>query len=163
VIGRLDTLTISVIENDPEADAQYETVKAFLKIKGDRKPFMVYRLLGEVKDPQRWRELPGVVATRILHNPMGSFKYEKNPTIPEIGMCVEILTHMAINRLGKVSVCVRFDPEGIGVIGDANTTPLIDIWNSPLRRQWIEYHKQGRRDLIPFCAKCDFWGVPTGR
>lgn len=162
IIGHLDTLTISVIENDPEADAQYEAVKKFLVLKGSKKPLMVYRLLGQVKDPARWEALGGVIARRILHNPLGSFQYSRKPTVPEIGMCVEILNHMAISRLGKVSACVRFDPQGLGVLGDANTTPLIDIWNSAKRRQWIELHKQGKRQEIPFCSKCDYWGVPTG-
>jgi len=73
--------------------------------------------------------LEGIIATRILHNPLGSFKYTKNPPVPEIGICLEILNHMAINRFGKVSICVRFDPKGLGIIGDAAVDPLLDIWN----------------------------------
>lgn len=162
VIGRLDTLTVSVIENDPEADKQYEIVKKFLAIKSDRKPLVVYRLLGQVKDPGRWEALGGVLARRILHNPLGSFNYTHRITVPEIGMCVEILNHMAINRFGKVSACVRFDPKGLGIMGDVKKTPLLDIWNSDQRRQWIELHKQGKRSEIPFCSRCHYWGVPTG-
>ena len=162
VIGQLDTLTVSVIENDPEGDAQYEIVKEFLALKKDKKPLMVYRLLGEARDPARWEALGGIIARRIIHNPLGSFQYTRKPTVPEIGMCVEILNHMAINRFGKVSACVRFDPKGFGVLGDANEMPLLDIWNGEKRRQWIELHKQGKRKEIPFCSHCDFWGVPTG-
>ncbi len=161
IIENLDTMTISIIENDPEADEQYELVKEFLKIKGDRKPRMIYRCLGDV-ETERWRELDGVIATRILHNPLGSFKYKKNPTVPEIGICLEILNHMAISRIGKVSVCVRFDPKGLGIIGDINTTPLVDIWQSAQRKAWIKCHIEGKRDKIPLCSYCDFWGVPTG-
>jgi len=162
VIGRLDTLTVSVIENDPEADGQYEAVKRFLSIKGESKPLMVYRLLGQVKDPERWEALNGIVARRVLHNPLGSFQYTHTPTIPEIGICVEILNHMAVSRSGKVSACVRFDPEGLGILGDANETLLADIWNSQKRREWIELHKQGRRKEIVFCGKCHYWGIPRG-
>lgn len=161
VIDTLDTITISVIENDPDADEQYEIVKEFLKIKMEKKPLMVYRLLGEVKDPERWETLGGIIARRTLHNPLGSFGYRHPPTVPEIGMCIEILTHMAINRAGAVSTCVRFDPHGLGIIGDANETSLADIWNSRKRRHWIDLHKQGKRKEIPFCGRCDFWGVPT--
>ena len=162
VIDNLDTLTVSVIENDPDGDEQYEIVKRFLEIKGARKPLMVYRLLGQVKNPERWEALGGIIARRIVHNPLGSFQYTRNPTVPEIGMCVEVLNHMAINRLGKVSACVRFDPKGLGILGDVNETPLVDIWNSEKRQQWIELHKQGKRKEIQFCSKCDYWGVPTG-
>ena len=45
IIDNLDTLTISVIENDDEGDEQYEIVKQFLEIKSDKKPFLIYRLL----------------------------------------------------------------------------------------------------------------------
>jgi hypothetical protein len=161
IIDNLDTITISVIENDLEADEQYELVKKFLRIKGKKKPNMIYRCLGEVKT-ERWRELEGIIATRILHNPLGSFKYMKNPTVPEIGICLEILNHLAINRFGKVSICVRFDPKGLGIIGDANSMPLIDIWHGAQRKEWIKHHMAGKRNEIPLCSYCDFWGVPTG-
>jgi len=161
IIDNLDTMTISVIENDPDGDEQYELVKKFLEIKGKRKPRLVYRCLGNV-DRKRWEELDGTIATRILHNPLGSFKYQKKPTVPEIGICLEILNHMAINRLGEVSICVRFDPKKLGVIGDATSASLVDIWNSPKRKEWIIDHIEGNRKKIPLCSYCDFWGVPTG-
>jgi MoaA/NifB/PqqE/SkfB family radical SAM enzyme len=161
IIGNLDTLTISVIENDSEADQQYELVRKFLDIKKGRKPLMVYRCLGKV-DIERWQKLNGIIATRVLHNPLGSFEYRESPTVPEIGMCVEILNHMAISRVGKVSICVRFDPKNLGIIGDANHNDLVDIWNSSKRKEWIRYHLDGRRDAIPLCSLCHYWGVPTG-
>jgi hypothetical protein len=161
IIGNLDTMTVSVIENDPEGDDQYEVVKKFLQIKGARKPRMIYRCLGSV-DRQRWEKLGGIIATRTLHNPLGSFKYEKNPTIPEIGICLEILNHMAINSSGKASICVRFDPKGLGVIGDAKSSPLVDIWNGQTRKEWIKNHLDGNRNKVPLCSYCDYWGVPTG-
>ncbi len=162
VVGNLDALTISIFEKDPEGDEQYERVKKFLKIKGKRKPHMIYRCLGDV-DTQKWEKLDGAVATRILHNPLGSFKYTKQPTVPEIGICLEILNHMAINRFGKVSICVRFDPEGIGAIGDATADRLVDIWNGAKRKGWVQHHIRGKRDKIPLCSYCHYWGVPTGK
>jgi hypothetical protein len=161
IIDTLDTITISVIENDPEADEQYELVKEFLKIKGNKKPRIIYRCLGNV-DTERWKKLDGIIATRILHHPLGSYQYEKKPTVPEIGICLEILSHMAINRFGEVSICVRFDPKRLGVIGNANTTALVDIWNGSKRNLWLKHHIEGNRDQIPLCSQCDFWGVPTG-
>jgi len=160
IIGNLETLTISVVENDPEADEQYGLVKEFLKIKGDRKPAMIYRCLGEV-DKTRYQELEGTVATRVLHNPLGSFKYKKKTTVPEIGICLDMLNHLAIDRSGQVSICVRFDPKRLGAIGDVNTSPLVNIWNSSKRKKWLEYHIQGKREKVPLCSYCEFWGVPT--
>jgi radical SAM protein with 4Fe4S-binding SPASM domain len=162
IIDNLDTLTISIFENNPEAEEQYGIIRNFLKIKGDKKPLMIYRCLGDV-DLKRYQALGGIVVTRILHNPLGSFGYTKPPTIPETGICEDALSHMAIDRFGKVSMCVRFDPLGLGVLGDANTTLLEHIWNGSKRRGWLNLHKQGRRKEIPLCQNCDFWGIPTSK
>jgi len=161
IIDNLELLTISIIENDPEGDEQYEKVKEFLKLKGQKKPAIVYRLLGNVENRERWEKLPGLIANRTIHNPMGSFKYRKTPTIPEHGVCLDLLGHLAINRFGMVSPCVRFDPKRLGVIGDANKTPIADIWNGEERKKWLKAHLEQRRDKIPLCSYCDFYGVAT--
>jgi len=161
IIGNLDTLTISVIENDPEGDEQYKLVEKFLRIKKGKKPFMIYRCLGNV-DSTRYEKLEGMVAKRVLHNPLGSFNYQKRPTVPEIGICLDALNHMAINRFGKASICVRFDPKGLGVIGDAKKNLLVDIWNGSKRKKWLKYHIEGKRNKISLCSTCEYWGVPTG-
>lgn len=161
IIDNLDTLTISVIEKDEETEEQYRLIREFLKIKGNREPFVVIRVLGNV-DLQKYKETGALIATRILHSPMGSFRYTKNPTVPETGLCLDMLNHLCISSDGRVSICVRFDPTGLGVIGDANKTPLVEIWNSDLRKQWLKLHIEGRREEVPLCSKCEFWGVPTG-
>ena len=161
IIDNLDTLAVSIIENDPEADRQYELLEKFLELKGTRKPFTVLRLNGNV-DRDRYKKFGLVFATRILHSPMGSFDYRKPPTIPEIGVCLDFLHHLAINHKGEVSVCVRFDPERKGVIGDSNDDSLSKIWCSVRRMKWLEYHKKGLRNKVPLCSCCHFWGVPTG-
>lgn len=161
IIGNLDTLTISTFENDEKADEQYELIKEFLKIKGDSKPNVIIRCLGNM-DLDRYKKFGCIIATRILHSPMGSFKYQKRPTVPEIGICLDFLNHMVIRRNGDVSICVRFDPKGLGVIGNCTETPLIDIWNGAERKEWLQYHKEGKRGKVPLCSYCEFWGVPVG-
>lgn len=161
IIDNLDTLTISTFENDQEADEQYDLIKEFQEIKGARKPNIIIRCLGNM-DLERYKELGCIIATRILHSPMGSFKYQKKTTVPEIGICLDFLNHLVIRSNGKVFICVRFDPKGLGIIGDCTTTPLIDIWNSPERKEWLQYHKEGKRNKVPLCRSCEFWGVPTG-
>lgn len=161
IIDNLDTLAISVFEDDTEAEEQYKIIKEFLKIKGDKKPFTIFRLNGSVKG-DRYKEL-GIIARRVIHSPMGSFNYKKKqPTIPEVGICLDFLHHLAINREGKASICVRFDPKGLGVLGDCNKQTLEEIWNSEKRMCWLELHKKGKRSSIPLCSYCEFWGVPTG-
>ena len=161
IIDNLDTLAISIVENDPEADDQYTIIEKFLKIKGNKKPFPSLRINGLVKI-ERYKKLGLIMATRILHSPLGSFNYKKNPTIPEIGICLDFLNHLSINNKGEVSICVRYDPKGLGIIGNAKEQSLKEIWNSPKRMKWLEYHRQGRRDKVPLCSYCHFWGVPNG-
>lgn len=160
IVGNLDTITVSVIENDPDGEAQLDTIREFIRLKGEKRPQVILRFNGNV-DAKKYEDLNLIKARRILHDPMGSFNYKKPPTIPEIGICWDFLHHMAINHRGEVSICVRYDPEQVGVIGDAQTERLVDVWNSPQREEWLEYHKTSRRDLVPLCKKCDFWGVPT--
>jgi len=161
IIGNLETLTISTFEKDVESDEQYALIAKFLKIKGGRTPNVIIRCLGDM-DIERYRKFSCIIATRILHSPMGSFKYSKNPTVPEIGICLDLLNHLVIRRDGKVSPCVRFDPKGVGIIGDCTKTPIIDIWNSDERKKIIRLHTAGKRADAPLCRTCEFWGVPTG-
>jgi len=161
IVNNLDTIAISVFENDPEAEEQYELIKKFIEKKGARKPFTIFRLNGEVKKIERYEKL-GIITKRVLHSPMGSFDYKrKQPTIPEIGICWDFLSHLAINYKGEVSICVRFDPNRLGVIGDVRKNSLLEIWNSEKRMQWLELHKKGLRKEVPLCSYCEFWGVPT--
>lgn len=161
IIDNIDTLTISTFENDTEGEEQYKLIKEFLKIKGCRKPNVIIRCLGNI-NIDKYKELGCIIATRVLHSPLGSFKYKKNPTVPEIGICLDFLNHMVIRKDGKVSICVRFDPNGLGIIGDCKETPLVNIWNSKKRKEWLEFHVEGKRNKIPLCSYCEFWGVPTG-
>jgi len=161
IIGNLETLTISVIQDDPEGDEQYDLAKQFLHKRGSRKPLLVYRLLGDVKDSFRWGQLEGIVCKRILHRPEGSFGYSKPVTIPEIGICLDLLTHMAIDRFGRISLCVRFDPEQDLVIDYFGDVTLEQAWNSDFRRTYIQKHIEGKRNELDGCKKCHYWGCPT--
>ena len=93
---------------------------------------------------------------------MGSFKYEKKTVVPEHGFCLEMLSHPAINRFGDVSTCVRFDPNREAVIGNLNEQTLEEIWNGEKRKKWLELHINGKRNQVPLCSKCEFWGIPRG-
>jgi MoaA/NifB/PqqE/SkfB family radical SAM enzyme len=161
IIGNLDTLCVSVIQNDPEAQEQAEIVDKFLTLKGKERPFMIYRLLGKIEHQEYWESLPGIVANRILHAPEGSRNYEKPVTIPEIGICWDLLTHLAIDRYGNASICVRFDPHKLGVIGNLRNMSLEEVWNHKFRKTQIQAHLKGHRDWCPLCKTCDYWGVPN--
>lgn len=163
IIDNLDTIAISIIENDTESDDQYEKIIKFLELKKDKKPNIILRLNGEINNEERYTSLGLICARRNLHAPEGSFNYKKDSTIPEIGICLDFLNHLAINKDGDVSVCVRFDPKKLGVLGSIKNESLLDLWNGHLRNKWLEYHKRGKRKEIPLCSYCQYWGVPTGK
>jgi len=164
IIGNLEILTISVIQDDPEAEAQYEIAKTFIEKKRSNRPVIVFRVLGQIPKlyRDRYKTLGGVRALRTLHIPEGSRCYEKLPSVPEIGICLDLLTHLAIDRKGDVSMCVRFDPARDLVLGNIQENTLDYFWHHPKRLAYIETHlKQGRSEL-PGCKDCDYWGVPNG-
>lgn len=166
IIGQIDTLTISVIQDDPEGREQLEIANDFLEMKGKQRPLVTLRLLGEIdvrryNDCLEFEEIYGcLIAKRVLHAPEGSRGYEKPVTIPEMGVCLEILHKLSIDRHGNISVCVRLDPERKGVIGNIEKDTLLGAWLSRKRHQWISHHLNGRRDMVPICAECDYFGIP---
>jgi len=164
IIGRADTVTVSAFERDEEWEEQYAVLRKFLRLKGGGGPRVIIRCLGEIGEArlELYRATGCLLVPRILHSPDGSFQYAKRTTIPEVGFCIEIMSHMAINTAGEVSFCVRFDPDRHGVIGNAASERLLDIWNSQKRRDYIRAHIAGTRDSLPLCGKCHYWGVPRG-
>ncbi len=160
IIGNLETLSISIFERDEEAEEQLEIIREFLFIKKNEKPFVTLRLIGNV-DQSPYDEFNQLIIRRVLHDPMGSFGYEKrSPCIPEIGVCWDFLQHPCINRKGDFSICVRFDPQRLGVLGNLNDSTLDELWNGQQRLAWKALHVEGRRKEIPLCSYCEYWGVP---
>ena len=161
IIGYVDTLSISVFEGDTEAEEQLAIIKEFLKLKGDHKPFTNIKITGKV-DETPYEELGVPLLHRQIHTENSSRSYTTNPSvIPEIGICWDFLSHPCIHRNGDVSICMRYDPLGLGVLGNISTMTLDEIWNGEKRKEWLILHKKGRRDLIPLCSRCDYWGVPS--
>ena len=64
---------------------------------------------------------------------------------------------MAIDMLGEVSICIGFDPKRVGVIGDAKSIALVNIWNGSKREEWIKHHVEGNRHEIPLRSYCDLF------
>jgi len=162
IVNNLDTITVSVVQDDQEQNEQYEIVEKFLEFKGERKPRVILRILGEVEGIRKWINLNQMIVSRVLHAPDGSFNYEKEVVKPEIGICLEVLNHLSINKDGNVSPCVRFDPKGENIIGSIKYFPLEIIWDSDRRKALLEMHINGDRNKIPFCSKCHYWGIPRG-
>lgn len=157
-LQRLNTIAISVIEDDPEADEQYEIMEEYFA--KPIRPTTTIRLNGLIFE-KRYRKFGVPLVKRILHNPMGSYDYTHDTTIPETGVCCDMLYHPAINKDGDISICVRYDPDKLGVIGNVKEG-VIEVLNGNKRYDYICKHMEGNRDEVPLCSKCEYWGVPKG-
>lgn len=162
IIGNMDTMTISTFENDECAEEQFNLLKQFLVIRGNRKPRVIVRCLGNV-DLDKYKNLDCLVAKRVMRSSFGNRSYKGIPTIPEIGICLDVLGHLVIKSNGYAFMCSRFDPFDLGIIGNCNKASLSKIWNGIYRLHRLQFHIGGERKKLPFCRSCEFWGVPTGR
>lgn len=163
IINNCTTVTVSVHKNDPDHDEQLSRLRAFMAVKGYRLPKVQVKIVGDM-DSKEYEAIEGVrIIRRALHVPQGSHDYVKRiPAIPECGVCLDLLGKPSINWQGDVSICNRFDPKGFGVIGNIKEQSLEEIWNGDARKHILKAHISGHRELIPACAKCEFWGVPVG-
>lgn len=164
IIDNLDSITISTFNEDSEWEKQYDILKEFLIKKGNRKPFVVIRCTGYISPVRRklYEELNCMIVDRILHDPMGSFNYTHPPVVPEHGICLEVMSKLVIDRFGIVRICARFDYDDQNIIGDLNEETLLEIWNGEKRQRLLQIHIDNRRNEIPFCNKCTFYGIPRG-
>jgi radical SAM protein with 4Fe4S-binding SPASM domain len=160
-LSEVDVITLSTFQDDPEWEEQYSIIKKFMELSKVR---VVIRCLGNIGEERMslYKKLNTTIVSRILHSPMGSFDYERKTTIPEHGICLEMLNHPAIDVDGNLSMCVRFDPDKIGVLGNLNDESLYNIWNSEKRKKLLSLHVDGKRGEMSFCNKCDFYGIPRG-
>ncbi len=160
IIDNCTTVTVSIHKGDSDTKEQIEILKQFMELKGNRRPQVQVKWVGYVG---KCEEIKGVrFIRRDLHLPQGSYGYVKRPpTIPECGVCGDLLGKPSINWQGDVSVCNRFDPDKLGVIGNVTVESFDDIWNGEKRKQFLNAHMVGKRELMPFCRKCTFWGIPT--
>lgn len=165
ILGNLDTITVSMIPDDPEWMEQLRILEQFLEINTKKRPRVIIRCTGDIEEHRmrRYERLGCLLVDRILHSPMGSFQYAKTPVIPEHGICNEMLNHPAIDRFGNLSICVRFDPLGQGRLGNVEKKSIQYLWNSKIRKDWLQHHIDGHRNQVPLCSSCEFWGIPRGK
>lgn len=150
------TITVSVYEDDKE---QFEQIKGF-KEKTET-PRLLVKYLGNYTNPE-FENMGITTLRRTIHAPKGDVNYQGNkPPVPEFGICLDFLMKPSIDYEGNFFICNRYDPFYEGMIGNIKNDTFEELWNSPLRLEWLEYHKQGRRDKISLCKKCQYWGCPA--
>ena len=102
------------------------------------------------------------VIRRALHFPSGNSKYSHAvPPVPEAGICWDFLSHPSIDWQGNVFICNRLDTENKGLLGNLEENTLDELWNGPIRTDWLHHHLKGHRDRVPACKNCLFYGIPA--
>jgi pyruvate-formate lyase-activating enzyme len=81
--------------------------------------------------------------------------------------CLKILDEMFFFTDGRAVLCC-WDVEGRGVIGDANSSTVLEIWNGPVVAEYRKLLSRGERDKIKLCSRCDAyahleWEPPDGK
>lgn len=165
------SICVSMFKGDPEAEQQRYSLWRFLGTPGvERFPLVVVKVVGDELEPERVHDLARMVGVygvqvtrRLLHVPQGSHHYRKaNPTIPETGICADLLHHPAIDWKGGMYLCNRLDPEQRHFLGRIPPFTLEHLWNEGRRQKFLRAHLEGRRGEVEPCATCQFWGVPSG-
>lgn len=159
LIGRCESVTVSVFGSDPDADVQFESVSKFLEVKGSRSPRVLIKVVGAC-NVSRYFGLP--ILYRKLHTEQNDRYVKSIPMLPESGVCNDFLSKPAVAWNGRVYQCVRFDDKEDGYLGSLYEQTLDEIWNGVRRKQWLAAHVAGKREEAnPRCAKCTYYGIPV--
>jgi len=164
IINNCTTVTVSVFKGDPDFDIQFESVRKFLEVKQDLPPMVNIKIVGEMDGEQleAWESLKVPIIRRVLHVPSGNHKYAKrDPTIPEVMVCGDFLSHPSVDWEGNLFICNRLDTEYRGLLGNLNDYSLDELWNGSKRKGWLGSHLMGKREDVPACKGCKFWGIAT--
>ena len=101
IIGNCETLTISAFRGDPDGPEQLAILKEFIRIKGDCKPQVLVKWVGD-GDASAYEAMGLRIIRRAIHIPGGNSKYANlEPTVPEIGICLDFLHHPSIDWKGN--------------------------------------------------------------
>lgn len=165
------SICVSMFKGDPEGELQDSSIREFLReSRYVQPPLLVLKIVGDDLEPARMAQVlkyeeTGVarIARRLLHVPQGSHHYKKgSPTIPETGICSDLLHHPSIDWKGGMYLCQRLDPEQRHFLGRIPPFTLEALWNGERRQKFLRAHLEGRRGDVAPCATCEFWGVPSG-
>lgn len=92
---------------------------------------------GVKRGPHNWTRCRGqhlsvedMTAPTDLHDWTGSVDVGENLVKRRTGRCARPHRHIVVCWDGTVPLCCAVDPMTCEKLGDANTTPLVDIWNS---------------------------------
>lgn len=164
LIQHCESVTVSIFRGDPDRDIQLAALREFLKLKGDKLPRVFLKVVGDMSDDElaEYTQLQVPIMRRLIHLPSGNSRYaHRVPTMPEHGLCLDLLHHPSVAWDGRVFLCNRLSTDDAGLIGNLNEESLDSIWNGKLRADYIQKHIEGRRAEVPACKDCLYYGVPS--
>ena len=97
--------------------------------------------------------MPGVDYEKVLKNPGGSATQFGLP-VSSIDVCPQAFFTMQINPDGKIAPCYQITYPGI--MGDSNHQTMQEIWNGEAYRNFRRSMLEGRQQVSPICAECNF-------
>jgi radical SAM protein with 4Fe4S-binding SPASM domain len=164
IITHCEAVCVSIFRGDPDRALQLTALRGFLDAKGDKLPRVYLKVVGDMTDDELrpYLDLSLPVLRRAIHTPSGNAHYaHRLPTVPEHGLCLDLLHHPSIAWDGRVFVCNRLDTKDLGLIGNLHEESLDAIWNGKRRADYIQKHIEGRRAEVPPCKDCQYYGVPS--
>lgn len=160
-IEKVNIISVSIIENDPIGYDQLQILNKYLQIKPNSQK-VIARCVGDI-DFKRMKYIEHLhipIVRRLLHSPKGRVNYTKETIKPEDFICRDFLNHPAIDYLGNFYMCVKYDPNGIGILGNLNNNTIKELWYGKKRMDILERHVKERND-IEFCKNCEYYGYPN--
>jgi iron-sulfur cluster protein len=164
LIEYCESVCVSIFRADPDREVQLTALRDFLKLKGEKLPRVFLKVVGDMTDEElaEYSQLQVPIVRRLIHVPTGNNKYaHRVPTMPEHGLCEDLLHHPSVAWDGRVFLCNRLDTNDLGLIGNLYEESLDAIWNGKLRAEYIQKHIEGRRKDVPPCKDCLYYGVPS--
>ena len=86
-----------------------------------------------------------------------NYKGDVGSCFPVPGYPCEHINRVDVLVSGKVTLCCM-DQEGKYAWGDAKKDTILDIYHSKVASRYRDWHRTGRRKMIPPCGECNvFW------
>ena len=149
-----------------------DTIKLFGALRGNRqKPFLQVSTSITYETPKQVADFKAIMEplvdkvsvgrTVMAHLDLNSVRLrpkeletlkrlkEQETIVREHPECPEVFDKLSVNWDGTISACCA-DSDNLMIIGDINTDPLVEIWNSPSLTHYREMLAEMRHDELRF-------------
>ncbi len=103
----------------------------------------------------QWRKAVDGISISLMHNWTGSINRRHEHKPYKRDPCRLLWTDMVISWNGDTPLCCN-DYENKVVLGNIKESPIEEIWGGEKINEIREYHRRGKFDRVPTCAKCEY-------